>query len=282
MTHSIPISLRVPAAALLTLASALALAGGAFAQAKVPVPEDLLDDEHFREEVGINPFTTPSIRKIFDQLAELGPIPFDQVKREPGAAPSDDRIGVALHLGGLIADGFLAVQCERYGEMEALGKGVLDNAELLGTGSHIKPRSKALLEQASKQQGDKLKEELARTQRDVEREMADLRDVDIAHLVSLGGWVRAFQVGCVTVTAKFTSAGARKLARADIAGYYLAQLETLHPNLQERPQIVAFKTELAKLSEALDIPDGREVKVEEVAAWKKIADRLVAEDRLSR
>ena len=32
------------------------------------VPDDLLEDEHLREEYGVNPFTTPSIRKIFAQL----------------------------------------------------------------------------------------------------------------------------------------------------------------------------------------------------------------------
>ncbi len=265
-----------PAMLLAGCAMTLASVPGVSAQEKVPVPEDLLEDEHFREEVGINPFTAPSIRKVFEQLAELGPIPFEQVKREVGNPPGDDRLGVALHLGGLIADGLLAVQCERYGEMEALGKGVLDHAELLGTGSHIKPHSKALLEHASLQQGEKLKEELAKTQRDIEKEMAELRDVDIAHLVSLGGWTRAFQVGCVTVGAKFSSENAAKLARSDIVTYYLAQLETLHPNLQARPQIVALKAELASLVEAIDIPEGRVIKAEEVAAWNKIADKMVA------
>ena len=247
------------------------------AQEKPEVPEDLLDDDHFREEVGINEFTTPSIRKIFDQLASLGPIPYDEVYQAPAPPPGDDRLGVALSLGVIIANGFLAVQCERFGEMEALGKGVLDHAELLGTGNHLKPHSKALLEHASLQETDKLKEELAKTQRDVEKEMADLRDVDIAHLVSLGGWVRAFQIGCATVTDRFSPESARKLARTDIIGYYMAQLETLHPKLQERPQVVAIKADLASLLELIDIPESRAITATEVKAWKKIAGRLVAD-----
>lgn len=252
-----------------------AVAGPAMGQDLAPVPEDLLEDEVFRQEVGINAFTAPSIRKIFTQLADMGPIPYEKVKREVPSLPGTDRLGVALSLGTIIADGFLAVQCERYGEMEGLGKAVLDHAELLGTGRHIKPHSKSLLEHASLQQGEKLKEDLAKTQRDVEREMADLRDVDIAHLVSLGGWTRAFQVGCASVGAAFSSDHARVVARVDIVRYYQAQLEGLHPNLQERPQVIAIRKGLAELAEKMDIPEEREIKPEELEAWGKIAASMI-------
>jgi len=45
---------------------------------KVPpkVPEELLGNEHLREEFGVNEFTTPSIKKIFDQLDALGTLPY--------------------------------------------------------------------------------------------------------------------------------------------------------------------------------------------------------------
>ena len=250
-------------------------AGAGLAQDLAPVPEDLLEDEVFRQEVGINPFTAPSIRKIFTQLADMGAIPYEKVKRDVPAVPGVDRLGVALNLGTIIADGFLAVQCERYGEMEGLGKAVLDHAELLGTGRHIKPHSKSLLEHASLQDGEKLKEDLAKTQRDIEREMADLRDVDIAHLVSLGGWTRAFQVGCASVSSAFSAKNARAVARVDIVRYYQAQLEGLHPNLQERPQVITLRKGLAELVEKMDIPEEREIKAEELEAWGKIASTMV-------
>ena len=35
---------------------------------KNPIPEDVVGDEHVREEFGVNQFTTPSIRKLFDML----------------------------------------------------------------------------------------------------------------------------------------------------------------------------------------------------------------------
>jgi len=39
------------------------------------LPADLIDDPHVREELGVNEFTAPSIRLIFDDLAQLSPCP---------------------------------------------------------------------------------------------------------------------------------------------------------------------------------------------------------------
>ena len=35
-------------------------------QERPEIPEDLLDDEHFRNESGLNEFTVPSIVKVFN------------------------------------------------------------------------------------------------------------------------------------------------------------------------------------------------------------------------
>ena len=68
---------------------------------EVGVPEDLLQDEHLREEFGVNTFTAPSIKKLFGDLAELGVLPYEKVRRDlPKDAPRD-RTQVALSLGML-------------------------------------------------------------------------------------------------------------------------------------------------------------------------------------
>src|SRR5213595_3208216 len=97
-----------------------ALRGGAGAGEKeakasltAKVPEDLIGNEHVREEFGINEFTTPSIRKIFDQLDSLGTLSYDNLKRPLSDKAPGDRVLLSLSLGSLIADGFLVVHCEK-------------------------------------------------------------------------------------------------------------------------------------------------------------------------
>lgn len=244
-------------------------------EAAVEVPPDLLEDEHFRGEMGINAMTTPSIRLIFDQLEELGTVPFDEVWRAPQRPTAADRVGVALRLGMLVADGFLLVQEERYSEMEGLGKAILEHTDLLGTGTRLQRHSKALLEQAALQNREGLRQQLVETQRDVEREMADLRDADIAHLISLGGWLRALQIGGAAVAGNFSSESVRKLARVDITAYYQAQLVGLHPRLQERPVISGLRLGLARLQDLLDKPAGLDFTEDDLAAIRRQADLLL-------
>ena len=53
------------------------------------VPKDLVDDEHVREELGVNEFTAPSISKLFDTLQFLMPLPISEVERKmPPTVPT--------------------------------------------------------------------------------------------------------------------------------------------------------------------------------------------------
>src|ERR1700722_13782601 len=85
-----------------------ATAGVAAAQGR---PKD--DIEHIREELGVNDFTAPSIEIVFRELNELKPIPFDKVWRDLPDATPQNRPRLALEMGAIIADGFLAVAAEK-------------------------------------------------------------------------------------------------------------------------------------------------------------------------
>ena len=135
------------------------------------VPEDLIDDEHVREEFGINEFTTPSIKKLFEDLDDLGTLPYDKLKREYKAVNSRDRSILALNLGVLISDGFLVVQSEKIAELPGVGKEVLKQAKHLGSGMRVTKHTKRLLENSNLGEIEKLKDELAKTQVDVEADM---------------------------------------------------------------------------------------------------------------
>ena len=208
------------------------------------VPEDLVGDEHVREEFGVNRFTTPSIKKLFEQLDELGDLPYAQLKREIPKTISRDRSLVALGLGTLISDGFLIVQSEQIEELEDIGRAVLKQAQVLGAGKRVTKYTKSILESSVLGKWDKLKEELSKTQADVEAEMVMLRDVDIANLVALGGWLRALEIAAVTTSINYSEAKASKLSRTDVTAYFLETLQGLEPKLRQRVHIVNLTKEL--------------------------------------
>jgi len=238
------------------------------------VPEDLIGNEHVREEFGINEFTTPSIRKIFDQLDALGTLSFDNLKRPlPDKAPGD-RVLLSLALGSLIADGFLIVHCERIEEMENVGRALLKHAKALGAGMRINKHSQSLLENSVKGDWNKLRTELAATQADVEAEMVLLRDSDVAHLISLGGWLRAFEISTAAVSQKYTADKSRQLGRSDIVEYYIANLEDLHPEIKKMPVVQDLIEGLDAMRPILDVPPGKAFTEDEVKDLREKAKLL--------
>lgn len=275
-----PWMLRSGLACLIAVAS-LSLAS-AQAQAPTPevrkavIPDDLLGDEHLREEFGVNGMTTPSIEALFELLDTLGTLHYDKLKRTISDKTPGDRVAVSLNLGALIADGFLIVQCEKVEEMTDIGRALLKHAKVLGAGTRMNRHSQSLLEHSLKGDWKTLRKELAKTQFDVEAEMVQLRDVDIAHLVSLGGWLRAFEIATTAVDANYNPEKTRNLARKDIVEYYLASLEGLSDAAREIPTMKKIIQGLQELMPLVEGEEGRVLKPEEVKALKAKAAELSA------
>lgn len=240
------------------------------------IPEDLLGDEHVREEFGVNQFTTPSIRKLFEMLDGLGKLSYDALKRPITRQTPSDRVLVSLGLGTLIADGFLIVQCEKVEAMEDVGRALIKYAKVLGTGSRMNRHTQSLFEHSIDGEWDKLRSELALTQADVEAEMVQLRDVDIAHLVSLGGWLRAFEIATRSVYDTYTPEKTLRLLRKDIAEYYLASLENLSPRLQNNESLKAIREGFRELVPMLDVPSDKPITKDQVKILADQAAKLAS------
>ncbi len=247
------------------------------------IPEELLEDEHVREEFGINEFTTPSIRKIFEELKALRPLPYDELKRVVPESIDPDRTRVAVTLGFLIADGFFAVESEQFLDLEPVGLALLDHAKALGAGERIKKHTKSLLDQQNLKDWESLRAQLSRTQQDVEKEMVLIRDTDLAHLIALGGWLRAFEIGCAAAVGEdyYTAEKAAILAKPEYVNYFIVSLETMAPRMQQADAIVEVIAALKEVYEIVDLPEQEvltEAQINELAS--KIAplvDKLYGE-----
>jgi len=239
------------------------------------VPKDLLDDAHVREELAVNEFTAPSIAKLFDTLQFLMPLPIAEVERKMPARMSQDRADLAIELGFLIADGFLVVQAEQLEKVEDMAKDLTRYGKALGAGDRVNRHAAGLLESAKKGDVAQLKKELASTQRDVEEELVTLRDADLAHLISLGGWIRALEVSTVAVSKQFSPERARKVMREDIADYYSECITGLEPRISERPNYLAMRDLLAGLRTEMTLKDGEDPTPETMKEIRNISAQLV-------
>ncbi|MDF1815115.1 MAG: hypothetical protein P1V20_23125 [Verrucomicrobiales bacterium] len=219
------------------------------------IPDELLEDEHVREEFGINQFTTPSIRKIFEDLKKLRPLPYDELKRVIPKETGTDRNMVAITLGFLIADGFFAVEAEQFLDLEPVGLSLLDHAKAIGAGTRIKSHTKALLDHQNLQDWSSLKAQLSKTQKDVEKEMVLIRDVDLAHFIALGGWLRAFEIGCAASLEPFDREKAAVIAKPEIVEYFVANLETMLARTEKNKMIEDVVATLKEIQEIVTLPE---------------------------
>jgi hypothetical protein len=208
---------------------------------------DLSEDTHFREELGINQYTTPSMGELFDTLDSFEPIPVQELTRPPRALRLDNRVRFALDFGILIGDGFLAVVGEDAKAIVPLGRELLRHAKGLGVQQPVSRHSKQLLDLAKQSNWHGLRKELILTQKDVETAMLELRDEEMAHLLSLGGWIRGLEIGAASVATDFSPERAFKLRRLDLLDYYLQRLESFSPSLTSTPLISKITSDLTEV-----------------------------------
>jgi hypothetical protein len=80
-----------------------------------------------------------------------------------------------------------------------------------------------------------VRDELIATQADVEQAMIELRDEKLAHLISLGGWLRGLEISSGAVAANVSAPRTKVLAQPDLANYFTAELKTLPPTIAHAP-----------------------------------------------
>jgi hypothetical protein len=195
------------------------------------------EDSQYREELGVNRFTTPSIEELFGILDSLKPIPFAELDRPVEELNTDDRTRYALAFGTLIANGFLATEEQNGRHFDALGRELLRRARGLGVEGRISRHSKRVLDLARQGRWPELRKELVVTQRDMEQALLSLRDEEMVHLLSLGGWIRGLEIAAASVASSYSPERADKLRKLDLLDYYLDRLSTLGARLKKRPLI---------------------------------------------
>jgi hypothetical protein len=214
--------------------------------------EEPVDREHQREELAVNPYTAPEVEEIFKQLDDVKPLPFDQLKRDfPQTFPAA-REQLGLIFGSLIADGFLIVECEKKNLVEDLGRVLLRQAKALGVGDRVIRHSASLTELGKRGDWPAMRRELNETQTDVEKNMIELKDAKLAHLVSLGGWLRGLEISAGAVELDYSPDRARGLWQRDLIHYYAEEMKTLPPALVHDPLFEKVRTGVDAIRDILD------------------------------
>ncbi len=231
-------------------------------------------EDYMRDELGVNDITAPSIGQIFKQLGVFQPVPFDLIAANPHDATYDNRLQTALHFGSLVADGFVMTISQRTQDVQDIGKALIRESRALGVGDRLAKRSKSLFDLSEKGDWQGMREELIRTQADVEKSMLDMRDEQMAHMISLGGWMRGFQIASNSCVTNYSPERASILGQAEIMDYYLDRLDTLNPRLKKTEYVSSITNKLKELKAVADETQGKPPTKDEVQRMRDIANQL--------
>jgi len=249
-----------------------------FAQSSEEISRELSasSDEHMREELGVNPITSPAIAGLLRDLEAFRPIPIKLIESTNHGASFGNRLQTALHFGSLVADGFMLTIAERPQDVQNIGKELIRQSKALGVGERLTKRSKSLFELSDKGDWLGMREELVRTQEDVEQSMMELHDEEMAHMISLGGWLRGFQLGTTSTAERYSQNKAAILGRIEVVQYFLDRLDTLNPRLKQTEMVTTFIRRLREIRLVLVETQGNPPTEAQVEKLKKLADQTEA------
>src|SRR6266699_2165521 len=209
--------------------------------------------------------------EIFGALNKLGTVNWKAHVRSDKGPNFTERPRIALLLGTVIADGFIAVQAEDAETVKDIGQRVMTLAKGIGVGNSITPHAKAIIEAADKRNWNNVRRELDRTQNSVQQAMNEVHDEKLSQLVSLGGWLRGTEVLTLVVNEHFSKDGAELLHQPDLLSYFQTRLQAMPEfNL---PIIHEIEGALVQVKPLIDIGD-RRIPPETVKKVSEITTRL--------
>lgn len=234
----------------------------------------MLDDSHSNQELGINVYTAPSISKIFDQLDNLPAIPEEYVLRKrPEKLPTNAGT-LALEMGYLLADGFIAVRSGHMNDVKPLALDLTRYGKAIGVGEKMNVHSASLLEHAEKGQLEEFKRILASTQGDVNEELTALRDPDLAHLLALGGWARALDASAAAIEQRFDARQASVIFYPEAPAYFNEILGGLHPRTAKRLHVDEMRNLLQQLEQKMLLKPGEPPTPARVREIRLLTERI--------
>jgi len=219
----------------------------------------------------------PTPGELMAALQKQGKLDWSSQFRPPISTIYSSRPQMALNLGGLIADGYIAVEAEDAQQVKNIGKDIVSLARPLGVQQDIINRGKSLNEFAEQSKWDVLKEELAATQNEVKIAMAENRDQNLVTLVTVGGWIRGTEVISGYIAQHYTNASAKLLRQPAIVHFLNGQLAAMPDKMRDDPTVRKTRTMLKDIETAVSFAADTAPDVEEVKKLNALASELIKE-----
>jgi hypothetical protein len=221
--------------------------------------------------------TIPTPGELFAALQKPGKPNWTGAYRAPIPTSYKSRAQIALNLGGLIADGFIAVEAQDSQQVKNIGSDVIKLAKALGVSQNVLSRGNSINDFAETNQWDSLQEELEATQNEVKNSMQSHSDQDLVILVSIGGWIRGTEVVSGSVAANYDERSAKVLRQPALVNFIHAKLSDASPEVRNDPLVKNVNDQLSILEKLVAFPPGKSPSIDDVKKVSGIVTEMMHE-----
>ena len=250
------------------------LACGSIAFAAQPAP---LSQEQLANAIKTDSLTIPTPGELFAALEKPGKPDWAGQYRTPIPVTYTNRAQIALNLGGLIADGFIAVEAQDSQQVKNIGTDIIKLAKALGVSENVLSRGNSINEFAEASEWDALHEELEATQNEVKSSMQSHRDQDLVILVSLGGWIRGTQAVSAAVIKNYDEGSAKVLRQPAVVSFLRAKVNDISMDLRNEPLVKSVSDQLAAVEKLVAFQSGKGPGLDEVKKLNAAVTKLMEE-----
>jgi hypothetical protein len=253
----------------------LALAGMHAWAAGEATPQQL-SPQILSQAVADDTFSIPTPGELLVALNKVGKPNWQAQYRPPIPTAYTSRPQIALNLGGLIADGYIAVEAEDSQQVKNIGKDIMTLAKTLGISENVLRRGKSIEDFAENNEWSTLKEELEATQNEVKLAMDEQNDAELTTLVTLGGWIRGTEAVSGWIVNNYTEPAAKLLRQPAIIALLRSKLATLPARTRNDDLVKGLDSRLKSLQSMVSFPPGKTPTQADVKRLNETAADLIA------
>jgi hypothetical protein len=206
----------------------------------------------------------PTPGEIFAALEKPGKPNWSGQYRGPIPMTYRNRAQIALNLGGLIADGFVAVEAKDSQQVKNIGSDIIKLSKALGVSENLLRRGNSLNDFAENDEWDALQEELEATQNEVKSSMQTHSDQDLVILLCVGGWLRGTQVVTAAIMENYDERAAKVLRQPALVSFIHSKLNDISSELRAEPLVKDVNDQLGGIEKLVSFPLGKAPSAEDV------------------
>lgn len=242
-----------------------------------PASDKPLSAEDLKSAVSIDALTVPTPGEFFAAIEKGAKPNWTSEYRPPISIRSADRAQMALNLGTLIADGYIAVEAQDSQQVKNIGKDVLALAKKLSISQTVLARGASITQFAENNAWAQLNEELEATQNEVKKALEENRDIDLITLVSVGGWIRGTEVVTGLVMQNYNADSAKLLRQPALVAFLKNKLALLPDRLGKDPLVQKLVGELNDIQRMVSFAPDHVPTVDEVKELNAASAKLTKE-----